>query len=131
PRDVSAEEAEGEVEGPSDALIRPRSYAVGDEVEKGGTIGRPERTSRIDLEPAGVGRLEARDAFEERRLAGPVRADQAEHLATPYCKGHVLQRAERSEAARQRRDAQHRRGIQTHAGRGRLSGTRPIYYQTS
>ena len=59
-----------------------------------------------DRDLAGVGPVEAREDLDERRLAGAVVADQAEHLALAQVQAHVAQRRDRAEALGDVLDAQ-------------------------
>ncbi len=72
-----------------------------------GRIG-PGRASRaqgraVDLDRAGQGGQQPGDREEHRRLAGAVRAEQCQHLATVDPEVDVAERDERAATARQRR----------------------------
>jgi hypothetical protein len=56
-------------------------------------LGSPE------LDSAGCRPVEAGDDVDERRLAGAVRADQADNLVTLQLKVHAVQRAHALEGA--------------------------------
>src|SRR4029453_2930800 len=51
--------------------------------------------------PAGVGPQDAERDPHRRRLAGPVRADEPDHLAGRDAEGHVVQRDDLAEAPHQ------------------------------
>src|SRR6187549_3588091 len=75
----------------------------------------PDRAERhllaVDEDRARVGLLEPADDLHQRRLAGPVVADQPKHLATPEVQGDVFERAHGPEPLRDVLDADHIVGL--------------------
>src|SRR5207245_290246 len=59
---------------------------------------RPEDRRAVEEAVAPVGRVEARQAVEERRLAGAVRADEADDLPFVHVEGDRLERDDAAEA---------------------------------
>ena len=57
---------------------------------------------------AGGGRLGAGEDLQERRLAGAVLAEQAEHLAGPHVERHVVERGDADEALAEALDFEQR-----------------------
>ena len=65
----------------------------------------------------GVGAIEAADDLEERRLAGPVRADDADQLAGRHVEGDVAVRGDASEPLGDARDGEQAHDVDPAAGR--------------
>ena len=74
---------------------------------------------RLSVEPdlAFVERVNAADAFHQRRLAGAVVAEEGEDLAAPGLEAHVLQRMHRPEALLRVTDGEHGCGLRGHCAR--------------
>src|SRR5919109_1230489 len=67
--------------------------------ERAGVVDRPDRDLlAVDVDPAGVGLVEAADDLDEGRLAGAVVADQPEHLAAAQAQVDVGQGGDAAEA---------------------------------
>src|SRR5262245_669947 len=71
-------------------------------------LRRPQRRP-VPADGALIGGQQAAYDFEQRRLAGPVRSDQAHNLAAAHAERHALEREQVSEAERDVTDAQHAR----------------------
>src|SRR3954469_5108343 len=65
--------------------------------ESGSTVDRqPAEVDALERHPSTVGTNEAEQAVEQRRLAGPVRSDQADSLALTDVEADVAQRRDAS-----------------------------------
>ena len=78
----------------------------------------------LEQDLAAVGGVRARDAFDQRRLAGAVVADEGHDLAAPHLEVDVGQRLHRAERLRdaselKERGLVHRRRVSYHKGRWR------------
>src|SRR5258706_202110 len=113
--DPAAEESQRVIERPADRLRRPRRDRVGQIKEDGAALVRPERAI-FGRHHAAVRRQHTREALEERRLARPVRTDDAEHFAGTDREGHVAQRGDRSVAFGEMTDSNHNHRIYRRLG---------------
>src|SRR2546422_4474112 len=81
-----------------EVLAEPHSLVWGGEVEQDSEVSADVVWGLSDMNAAhdGVPRIGLRDAGEDaeaRRLARPVRTEEAEHLALPDLEGYVVKRA--------------------------------------
>ncbi len=82
--------------------------------------GPPGDVDAVDRDPAGVQPLDPHDQLHHRRLARPVRPDQAEDLARTDREPDVLHRDQAAEPLGQALDLEYRRGVAAcHCGLGR------------
>src|SRR6185503_7742406 len=110
-----------------DVLERPRDAAADDPVRRGAQEILP-----VELHGARIRRVEAGDHVEDRRLAGPVRADQARDRALLDVERHRVQRDDAAEAQRDLPDGeQHWRRILVGAARYGSRGAKSIAAPTA
>src|SRR5438045_6389764 len=79
-RVLRAMQSADESQDPVDDLVRPWTNAVGHEVEGMFSRGGVSRLV-VDGDPTGARRSDAGETAEERRLTGPVWADETEDLS--------------------------------------------------
>ena len=93
-------------------VVAEREVLVDDLDAEARRVLRPVDRDRPRLEQdlAGVGRVDAGDALDERRLARAVVADEGHHLAGAHLEVDVGQRLDGAEALRQPADLEDRRG---------------------
>jgi hypothetical protein len=71
------------------------------DAEGGDAVGRRlHQRAALETDRAFAERVEAREAVEERRLAGAVRSDEADDAAAADGEGHLVQRRDAAEADR-------------------------------
>ena len=71
------------------------------DADVGDAVRRPAQdAAALEQDVAGARRVEPAEAVEQRRLAGAVRADQAEDLALPHVERDVVERDDAAERAR-------------------------------
>ncbi|MCZ7562293.1 MAG: hypothetical protein M5U30_21580 [Burkholderiaceae bacterium] len=68
----------------------------------------PRDLAAVEADAARCRRQRARDAVEQRGLAGAVRADEPEQLARGHAEAHVVDRAQAGEVAAQTADLEQR-----------------------
>ena len=77
--------------------------------------GEAGERAAVEQDRPGAGIVEARDAVEERRLAGPVRPDQAADGAPRDLEGDILERGHAAEPDGEPADRKQGRGKQVYA----------------
>src|SRR5690242_7939118 len=82
----------------------------------------------VEADLAGVGGEEARQQVEGGGLAGAVRTDEPEHLAARHLEREIAHRLEASEALREPRDLEQRRGHEADRGTDRSRSRRRAGY---
>ena len=80
---AAVEEADREIDRPAHRLRGPGRDLIGQIEEHRRAVGRRHRPAAAH-ERAAVERQHSAHALEQRRLAGSVRADEAEHLALAH-----------------------------------------------
>src|SRR5689334_9985532 len=93
-RRESAKETRREIERPSQGLCRPGCDGIRN-IEEPRRLTSWDHHLAVDGDRPSVARQHAREAFEQRRLAGAVGTNQAEHLTAPDRQRHVVQRDQR------------------------------------
>jgi hypothetical protein len=109
-RTRTSEISRREPQRPPDRLLRPRRNAVGHVEEGPRPLAQAQRFA-VHVDGALVGRQHAGQAFEQRRLAGAVRTDQAENLAGADRERHAGERGDTPVPLGQVRDVDHDRSM--------------------
>src|SRR5439155_858725 len=86
----------------------PAAHLVGGEAREGASV---------ESHHARIGVIEAADDLEERRLAGPVRADDADQLARLHLEGEVAVRGDAAEPLGDARDGEETHDVDPATGR--------------